>query len=257
MAAYAGPEITLDRFLIEPAHSLYRQSWDAREALEARVNADGYGFAWYAGAQPLLYRLPVPVWTDGNLPALARSMRSRIWLGNMRSATPGLGIHALNTQPFADDRWVFSHNGRLANFARHWRGSIRAAISADVEASIGGNTDSEYLFALVREARNSGAPVEEALPQVLSQLSAWHAAGEVQGEALLTLILTDGSGLYAARHAIGAKCPTLYFSVDHPAFPQAAIVASERFDKADGWREIPPHHLVSLLPGRPPKLQPL
>ncbi len=48
IAAYLGEPIALGKFLIEPPHSLQVQGWAPRELKYARLNADGYGFAWYA-----------------------------------------------------------------------------------------------------------------------------------------------------------------------------------------------------------------
>lgn len=42
-AAYLGPEIALDRFLLEPGHSLVRQAAAPKEMHGALLNADGFG----------------------------------------------------------------------------------------------------------------------------------------------------------------------------------------------------------------------
>ncbi|HBE92200.1 MAG TPA: hypothetical protein DDW55_06595, partial [Gammaproteobacteria bacterium] len=57
LAAYLGPELRLEKLLIEPEHSLVKQSWAPREMLEAKLNADGYGYGWYdPEGNPLRYR---------------------------------------------------------------------------------------------------------------------------------------------------------------------------------------------------------
>ena len=85
IAAYLGPTIRLDRFLLTPEHSLYRQSWAPRELQYATMNADGFGLAWRSpDGQPARYVQPMAVWNDPNLPMLARNLSSPCWLGNMR-----------------------------------------------------------------------------------------------------------------------------------------------------------------------------
>ncbi len=52
--AYLGPEEPLGRVLVEPPHSLFRQSWAPRRQRYGTVNADGFGVGWYAprGSRP-------------------------------------------------------------------------------------------------------------------------------------------------------------------------------------------------------------
>ena len=47
LAAYLGPSLPLNQFLLDPPHSLVHQSWSPREMYYAKMNADGYGFGWY------------------------------------------------------------------------------------------------------------------------------------------------------------------------------------------------------------------
>ena len=100
LAAYLGPEISLGRFLMEPAHSLYRQSWEPKEMDEAVLNADGFGFGWVnPSKQTAVYTSTQPIWSDTNLASLSNSLHSRYWLANVRSATPGQQITQTNTHP--------------------------------------------------------------------------------------------------------------------------------------------------------------
>lgn len=152
LAVYMGPEIALEQLLLHPAHSLMQQSWGPLEMREGKLNADGYGFGWFnQDARPASYTNPMPIWTDPNLPALARTLSSPQWLANVRSATRCSDVSHANTQPFTDDTFIFLHNGYIKDFAltlRHW---IRCKLSADIDAYIRGSTDSEHLFALFRQ----------------------------------------------------------------------------------------------------------
>jgi glutamine amidotransferase len=256
IAGYVGPPISLHRFLLEPEHSLYRQSWEARELQRASVNADGYGVAWYLDdGTPALYRNPFPVWADANLPSLARSLQSGCWLGNVRSATEGQAVQLQNTQPFVDDCWLFTHNGHVTRFAHGFRRRLQSKLDEDIEAGIQGNTDSEFLFALIRQQRRNGKSAAQALRHALIELTGWlEQAGQ---RALLNVLLSDGHALYAARHAIGEDCPTLYYSQAHPEFSQGVLVVSEPFDSTRWWMQVPPHNLLVLKPAKAARLEPL
>lgn len=256
IAAYHGPTIELRAFLRTPPHSLYRQSWDARELSTATVNADGYGAAWLAAdGRPAVYRDTRPIWADANLAGLERSLASRLWVANVRSATEGLDTHLFNTQPFIDDELIFTHNGFIADFAQTLRRRLRGALDEDIEARVAGNTDSEYLFALIRQQRLQSPDPGEALRAVHDRVRAW--LEQSRTKTLLNILLTDGNGLHAIRSAVAADCPSLYFHEAHPDLQGGRIIASEPFDADPGWLAVPPHHALRLTPGRPAELTPL
>lgn len=241
IAAYLGPRLALSRFLTEPAHSLARQSWDAREMASATVNADGWGVGWYADdGRPAVYRHILPIWADGNVDALGRSLESSIWMGNVRSATSGLGTDHANTQPFAGNGLIFLHNGYIEGFAHRVRARIRAEIAPEVEESINGNTDSEYLFALLRSL--PGSP-SERLAATRDRVRAW-LADLPERKALLNMIVTDGIELAALRSAVNAPAPSLYV---HRAWQGGTVVASEAFDDDPGWSAIGTESSVTLV----------
>lgn len=253
LAAYIGPSITLAQFLLQPRHSLVRQSYDAREMTEARVNADGFGFGWFAHDLPERFVSPMPIWSDGNLPGLGRTLRAATWVGNVRSATPGIPYGHGSNQPFADAELLFLHNGYLGDFAT-LRSRIRAFIDPAVENGIAGGTDSEYVFALLRHfLLDNDMPVDEALLQLCHLLQEWLE----DRRALLNIVVADGERLYATRHALNADCPSLYFTTDDEAFPGGLLVASEALTDSLYWKPVPAHHLLILDRDEPPDLVPL
>ncbi|MDA3919468.1 MAG: ergothioneine biosynthesis protein EgtC [Salinisphaera sp.] len=234
IAAYRGPDITLADFLSTPPHSLARQSWDAREMASATVNADGWGAGWYAAdGDPAVYRNTLPIWADGNTDALGRSLQAPLWMANVRSATPGLGTDHANTQPFAGNGLIFLHNGYIENFAQTLRAPMRADIDPAIEATIMGNTDSEYLFALLRSMPGS---LEDKLAATVDQTMALLLA-HGKAKALLNMIVTDGQHLAYVRSAYNTAAPSLYI---HPCWQSATVVASEPFDNDGGWQPIEP-----------------
>ncbi|MHB1529203.1 MAG: ergothioneine biosynthesis protein EgtC [Acidiferrobacteraceae bacterium] len=251
LASYLGPELALSGFLMEPPHSLIEQSWRPREMTTGRLNADGYGLAWNAcDGTPARLTYPMPIWTDINLAALGRSLRSNLWLGIVRSATPGFPAHHANTQPFLHESLLFLHNGHIEHFLSTVRSRIRRTLDEDIESSIEGTTDSEYLFALLRQImRRDQYTLAEALRELARTIGQYG-----DGVALLNVIVTDGTALYAMRHATGASAPTLYFTDDDDTFPGGVLICSEPLTPSSGWRPAPEHSLLTLHPGRKPEV---
>jgi glutamine amidotransferase len=253
IAAYLGESIPLEKFLLAPPHSLRVQGWAPRELRYAKLNADGYGVSWYADdGRPAVYVNPAPIWTDPNLPDLARSLVSDLWLASVRSATAGNPVSHANTQPFVDDEFLFDHNGLIEDFHTTVRSRMIADLAPDYLPAILGNTESEYLFAALRQLlnRNPDLPVETALIELMGQVEQW-----IDGRrALLTLVVSDGERLYAVRHACKDVCPTLYYTTDDEGFPDAQLIASEPLTETGVWQSVPEHQILILDPEEPPEL---
>lgn len=252
-AAYLGPDIPLARLLLQPDHSLVKQSYQPREMATALLNADGFGVGWYnADDHPARYRNTQPIWSDPNVAALANSLTRKLWLAYVRSATDGFATGLSNTQPFVDHELVFFHNGYINGFAQGARQRLRRWLRPEIEAAIQGNTDSEYLFAALRQLlwEDAEASVEEALRGLCERLAEW-AGGE---QTLLNLAVSDGRRVYAVRHALDSACPSLYYTTDDELFPAAQVLASEPLTEDGLWQPVPPHHLLILDPDEPPSL---
>jgi len=253
IAAYLGETITLERFLLQPPHSLLVQSWEPRELRYARLNADGFGFSWYAeDGRPAVYVNPAPIWTDPNLPHLGRALSSDLWLASVRSASEGNPVNHANTQPFVDDEFLFDHNGLIENFHTQVRQQMVADLDPAYLPLVRGNTESEYLFAALRQLLNENPdlPVESALGELMQRVDQW--VGDCK--ALLTMVISDGERLYAVRHANGDECPTLYYTTDDEAFPNAQLIASEPLTNSGFWQSVPEHQILILDPEEPPEL---
>jgi len=256
LAAYVGPAITLQQFLLDPAHSLYRQSWEPQELKYAKLNADGYGFGWYGpDEQPAIHTSALPIWSDANLPHLARSLTQPLWLAEVRSATPGNPVHQFNTAPFYDTELLYIHNGFIREFHQQVLPHITTLLAPDIAAGINGNTDSEYLFACLRQllADDPELTIPDALAQLSELLADWIDAQP----ALMNIVVTDGQRLYATRHGLNHECPSLYFTTDDELFPGGQLIASERLTGDSFWQPVPEHHLLILDPEHPPELQSL
>lgn len=256
LAAYLGPPLALETFLRAPEHGLIEQAHAPRETLSATLNADGVGVGWYADdGGPAAYRSTLPAWADANLPALGRSLTRPLWLGNVRSATDPLSIAVANTMPFTADGMVFLHNGYLGGFADGVRTRMRAWLRPEVETGIAGTTDSEYIFAALRQlaADDPGAQLDVHVARLLAHLHTWMQGGT----ALLNLVVSDRTRVVAVRHALAVAPPSLYVHFGHDGFAGGKLVASEPFDRAAGWTAVPPDHAVVLEDGRDADPRPL
>lgn len=234
--AYLGPPKSLRELILDPPHSLYRQSWAPRRQRYGTVNADGFGVGWYADGDPVpaRYRRDIPVWNDLSLPGLARVTRSGAVLAAVRSATPGTAGGEAAAAPFGAGTWLFSHNGVL----RNWE-EFESRISV---REIDVLTDSAVLWALTARLLQAGVAMDVALATVIAEVE---AAG---GSGRFNFLLTDGRSV-AATAAGDTLC-----------YRQAGggvTVASEPCDDEPGWTDVPDRHVLTVLPqpaspGQPP-----
>ena len=256
IAAYLGETIPLEKFLLDPPHSLRVQGWAPRELRYARLNADGFGFGWYdPKGEPAVYTHGAPIWADANLPALARTLHNTLWVAEVRSATEGNPVHPLNTAPFCADGKLFIHNGFITDFHHQVRPRMLQQLAPAIAADIRGNTDSEYLFACLRQILLDDASLQPfaAIQRLFEQVAA--LVGDQP--ALLNLAVTDAGCIYAARHALNHESPSLYYTRDDPDFPGGQLVASERLSSDSSWQAVPEHHALVLQPNQTPELLPL
>ena len=244
LAAYLGRELSLQTFLLDPTHSLIKQSWAPREMTEAVLNADGFGFGWYPGHQKATTYLNThPIWSDINLTGLAASLNSHLWMACVRSATPGQMTGLNNTQPFIHGNLLFMHNGYLRDFRESCLMRFNEYLDPVIRAGINGNTDSEYIFAIFRQLYNeTGKDSASAIRKTVSVIN--DLAGDIP--ALLNIIISDGTTIHALRHAINGKCPSLYWINNSTAFNGGSLVASEPLNEEGNWQVFPEQQILTL-----------
>lgn len=253
LAAYLGPEISLRQLLLDPEHSLYRQSWEPKEMQEAKLNADGFGVGWYDDTNlATRYRNTQPIWSDPNLADLGRFLKRALWLATVRSATPGQGSGIDNTQPFVHNNILFMHNGYISEFATIKEDIIRS-LDNQILAEINGNTDSEYLFALIKQQLKHENSITQALISVSQRLNELLR----ESSALLNMIISTGHEIYALKFAINATPPTLYYLKNSSDFNDAVIIASEPFSVEKNWEAIPEQQVFTVYSDLNIKLTPL
>ena len=241
LSAYLGPAIKLQYFLIDPPHSLYRQSWAAKEMQDTTVNADGFGFAWKDSEEQILnYKSILPIWSDDNLAALGTALKSKLWLANVRSATPGQPASRLNIQPFIEDKIIYLHNGFIKPFSVDIKTILLRLLGDQGRAKINGNTDSEYLFALIVQLYNEHHHMIDAI-KIALQLISKHCQNT---SMMLNIIIYFKQSFYACRYAVNACCPSLYYTTQDQYFPNAVIFSSERLSECNSWKTVPANTLI-------------
>lgn len=255
-AAWKGPPRPLSALTHDPPHALVRQSWEPRRMLEAKLNADGSGVAWYPDdgtRKPARYRSVLPLWSDENLASMAPRISARMAIAIVRSATPGHRVSTSNTPPFVHDELTFAHNGALENFHRTFMRPLREALGDEAYATVVGGTDSEHVFALLLErlAGERGlASLVEAMRWTIGFCARLARANEAR--AALNLVVGNGDALVAARFGEGGDAPSLFLKQD-----EGCTIASEPLDDDARWREVPANHLVVVGEGGDAELLPL
>src|ERR1700759_4255167 len=144
--AYSGSPIRLEKALYSPAHSLIDQSLHSTLGAEA-TNGDGFGIGWDYGAPPPgLFKSIEPAWNDANLRELSGHIVSGHFFAHIRAAI-GSAVQQTNCHPFRHGRWLFMHNGFIAELPTG-KGDLVMAIDESLYSEIAGQTDTEILFYL-------------------------------------------------------------------------------------------------------------
>ncbi|MHC3467465.1 ergothioneine biosynthesis protein EgtC [Streptomyces sp. 7R007] len=230
--AYLGPEEPLGRLLVEPAHSLYRQSWAPRRQRYGTVNADGFGVGWYAAGDPVpaRYRRAGPIWADLSFADLARVVRSGALLAAVRDATLSGADAEAAAAPYATGPWLFSHNGAVQGWPRALASLVPSLPAVDV-LSLEARNDSAFVWALVLARLRAGDDEAQALADTVLEVAA-AAPG-----SRLNLLLTNGEAVTAT-----AWGDTLWY-LTHPG--RGTVVASEPYDDDPHWQEVPDRTLLA------------
>jgi gamma-glutamyl hercynylcysteine S-oxide hydrolase len=175
--------------------------------------------------EPARYRRAVPLWTDASFASFAGTVVAECVLAAVRSATPGMPVEETATAPFAYDRFLLSHNGRVD------AAELRALL--DGSAAPESTCDSALLAALVWGPVADGVPLPDALAAVVS------AVGGTAPGLRLNLLATDGAALVATVWG-----ETLSVS----RRDGGVLLASEPTDDDPSWQDLPDRSLVRAGP---------
>jgi glutamine amidotransferase len=177
----------------------------------SREHRDGWGIAVYDDANGWrIDRGLMCAGEDERFHRLAVGSRGELLVSHVRQKTVG-ETSLVNTHPFGSGRWVFAHNGTVKDTA--W---LRESTSPERLAEIGGETDSELLFAwlLTRldDAGVSRAPASSETDRAVA--AAAHAARARPGFGAFNFLLSDGTATYA--HRFGRTMHVLERTPDDP-----------------------------------------
>ena len=261
--AYYGDPIPLEVLLFRRQHSLIDQSLHSRLGATT-TNGDGFGVGWYGdGAdEPGLYRSVHPAWNDRNLRDLAAHISAPVFFAHIRAST-GTPIQETNCHPFRHGRWLFMHNGAVREFAKVRR-DLMLEIDPELFPFLQGSADSEVLFFLALTFGLEDDPVA-ALERMAGFVE---EVGERHGVAhplMMSVAVTDGTKIVAARYSSEHDSRSLYFSTDatalkqqHPELEEVqalsdearAIVSEPLGDMVGAWNEVPESSIGIVQPGQ-------
>lgn len=249
---WLGQPVLVEELLFRSPHGIVDQSLHARMGAEP-TNGDGFGLGWYgSGEGPGVYRNVAPAWGDANLRDLAAHLESPLFLLHVRAAI-GSPIQESNCHPFRHGRWLFVHNGYLAEFHR-LRRDLMLALDPQLFPDVQGSTDSEVVFYLALTLGLEDDPIG-ALERTVGAIEAAAARRGVGGAVQATFGISDGHDLWAVRYATSDPARSLYTSADvdairrlyqgHPRADRLSdddrLIVSEPFSDLPGvWREVPP-----------------
>jgi predicted glutamine amidotransferase len=258
---WLGQPILVEELLFKTQHGIVDQSLHSRMGAEP-TNGDGFGLGWYgAGDGPGVYHSVAPAWGDANLRELAAHIESPLFLAHVRAAI-GSPIQATNCHPFRKGRWLFVHNGFIADF-HLLRRDLMLAIDPAQFADVQGSTDTEVVFHLALTLGLASDPIS-ALERTVGVIEATARQRGVEAPVQATFGVSDGSRLWAVRYASEGTARSLFASADvdalkhlHPEIERLQtfsegdrVIVSEPFaDLPGAWQEIPQGTAVSVQPG--------
>ncbi|WP_433505424.1 class II glutamine amidotransferase [Pseudonocardia halophobica] len=211
--AYLGDPILADDLLFRPEHSIIDQSLHARLGGGITTNGDGFGIGWYSpdDTSPAVFKSTHPAWNDENLREVAPRIRTPLLFAHVR-ASSGTPVQRSNCHPFRFGRWLWMHNGSLAEFPRV-RHALQMAVDPSLYPLIEGNTDTETLFFLALTFGLMDDPPAAVARAVgfIEQIGSRH---DIECPVHMTAAATDGESIWAFRYSSEKATSSLYFSND-------------------------------------------
>lgn len=215
---YRGTSVGLADLLYRPGNSLARQAF-APQMLQM-LSLAGFGMlAWdsasHAPETPFSYRTVNQPTFDRNLQDLADKIHATTVLAHVRGVDPGqaasVGEHNLHPFRFRGHRLALAHNGFLAGFSQ-MRFALLDHIHPQLARHIAGNTDSEWLYALLLsqltapEGPQSAETVLAAIEKSIAILREVRRRHGIETHSPMNLFLTDGELVVALRFTLDYGC---------------------------------------------------
>ncbi|MEW2373838.1 class II glutamine amidotransferase [Streptomyces sp. NPDC048387] len=268
--AYSGSPLLLDAVLYRPEHSLINQSLQARMGVET-TNGDGFGVGWYStdgGRTPAVFRDTAPAWNNRNLRELAAHVRSPLFFAHVRAST-GSAVQQTNCHPFRHGRWLWMHNGSIADFHRLQR-DLCMAVDPALFPCIEGSTDSEVMFYLA-VTFGLDQDVQGAVARMAGFVERLGKEHGVPEPLQMTVAVSDGQRVWAFRYSTRGASRSLFYSSSaetvrrlHPDLDylrevsdDTRIVVSEPLGDLPGmWNELPEASCAIVPSGSEPDYVP-
>ncbi|MFB8145999.1 class II glutamine amidotransferase [Microbacterium sp. NPDC056003] len=247
--AYTGEPLQPSTLVLDAQHSVVAMSLNSPLGAET-VNGDGFGLGWYPAdaalpRHPAVFRSIEPAWHDQNLREISRAVRSPLFFAHVRAAA-GPPIQQTNCHPFRFDRWLFMHNGGIAQFGLIRR-DLMLAVDPSLYPHIQGTTDSEVLFYLALTYGLADDPIAAVGAAIRRVEEVGRAAG-VQFPMQGTLAVSDGETLWAFRYSSQGRSRTLFHSADVPTLRTMYPDAS-RLDAFGDHAQVVVSEPLNDLPG--------
>jgi glutamine amidotransferase len=249
---------------------VHRSLLAAENALgvQSTDHPDGWGVAFFIDGSPHVTRSPLTAVGDALFHRLSGVVSSQTVLAHVRKATKGPKT-VFNCHPFQHGRWVFAHNGDIANF-EVCREQLMGEVAPRLRRFVLGETDSEVVFfifltqlALIRPLAE-GHDIEEALAALRATVRAVRAICDTgEKPATLTLMATDGELLlatqggrelnlstYKTRCSDRETCPSLSSTCEAPAEEGRPVnhfvLSSEPLQGESVWKPLTPGEMVGI-----------
>jgi predicted glutamine amidotransferase len=260
--AYSGSPLSLETILYKPKHSLIDQSLHSDLGAEP-TNGDGFGIGWYTdfARTPGVYRSIEPAWNDRNLRDLATHITSPVVFAHIRAAI-GSAVQETNCHPFRHGKWLFMHNGFIAEFAKVKR-DLALAIDPSLFPLLEGSADTEVMFhlALTFGLEDDPPAAMEATVGLIEEVGRKHG---VEHPIQMTVATTNGESIWAFRYSSERSSRSLFFTTAvqtvrelHPELEvlalvddEARLIVSEPLGDLPGvWNEVPESSWGVIQPG--------
>jgi glutamine amidotransferase len=215
---YQGEAVSLDDLLYQPNNSLVKQAYDPQ--LFSMLSLAGFGMlGWDKNSHrpevPFSYRsVNIPVF-DPNLKQLAEKLEVSALIAHVRGLVfdqnPTVGEQNLHPFRYPGCRLALAHNGSMAAFDR-MRFSLLNHIKPEIARLIKGNTDTEWIYALLlsqlRDWRAALTPDEivVGVEKTFAILRAVRRKHEIALSSPANLFISDGECLVAVRFTFDYGC---------------------------------------------------
>jgi predicted glutamine amidotransferase len=212
------------------------------------LHGDGWGMAWYEGAEPVIRKSPIRADSEPEYDKLTREPLGDLGLVHLRWATPGLGINEQNSHPFRYGGYAFAHNGAI-----HPQDRLPEMLPTQWEGRLGGTTDSERYFLLVLSRLAShGGDMVSAIADAVADIDARFEPNS------LNAILLSPDKLYAVSWYHRDRVPEAklrargydreediasYFDLAYRVTDSAVLVASSGWPQP-GWTPLENRHVL-------------